>query len=305
MIKIVTDSTCDLPTELVDRYNITVVPIHIYFGTDHFLDRVTIDAVTFYDRIASTGEIPTTSQPSVGEFAAVYRQLAAEGADTVVSMHVTGQLSGTVRSAELAAKEVADEVDVRVFDSLAGSAALGYMAMEAAQAAQAGFDVEAILSMLKRIRDGLSIVLTPLNLEFLQKSGRVSKLQGAIGALLNIKPIIELRSGTLEATERVRSRRKAIERLLVRTLEQHGTDRALNLAVVHANAPEDGRRLLDRVVATFPVNRVLVTELALSVAVHLGPGTVGVVAYPAELGFPLPRLEETRHRSGTTWRTNC
>ena len=300
MIKIVTDSTCDLPPEWVMRYGITVVPIHIYFGTQHFLDRVTIDAPAFYERIARSGQIPTTSQPSVGEFATVYRQLAAEGADTIISLHVTGQLSGTVRSAQLAAQEVAGEVDVRVFDSLAGSAALGYMAVEAAEAVRAGFDVEGILEMLQRIRDGLSIVLTPLNLKFLQQSGRVSKLQGAIGALLNIKPIIELRSGVLEATERVRSRSKAIARLLTRTVERHGAERPLNLAVVHANVPEDGRRLMEQVVASLSVNQVLMTELALSVAVHLGPGTVGVVAYPAELGLPLPALEEITHRSKPT-----
>ncbi len=104
MIKIVTDSACDLPSEWVKRYDITVVPIHIRFGTEHFLDRVTIDASAFYERIARTGEIPTTSQPSVGEFAAVCRQLAAEGADAMISMHVTGRLGGTVRSAELAAQ---------------------------------------------------------------------------------------------------------------------------------------------------------------------------------------------------------
>ena len=291
-IKIVTDSTCDLPAELVECHAITVVPVHIYFGTEHFLDRVTIDAATFYDRVLTSGEIPTTSQPSVGEFAAVYRELAASGADTILSMHVTGQLSGTVRSAEMAAREVADEVEVHVFDSRAGSAALGYMALEAAQAAQAGYDIRAILEMLNRIREALTIVLTPLNLEFLQKSGRVSKLQGAIGALLNIKPIIELQEGALEATERMRSRRKAIARLLELTVERHGTDRPLNVAVVHANALAEAQQLVERVKATFQVHWMLLTDLALSVAVHLGPGTLGVVAYPAELGLPLPAMED-------------
>ncbi len=283
MIAIVTDSTCDLPASLVAAYEFHIIPVHIFFDTEEFLDGVTIDAQSFYGRIAETGVIPTTSQPSVGEFCEFYRRLKDEGADEIISMHVTGQLSGTVRSAEMAAREVADEVRVHVFDSAAGSAGLGYMAMEAVTAAKAGQSANEILALLRRIRESLTIVLTPLNLEFLQKSGRVSRLQGAIGALLNIKPIIELKDGMLEATERVRSRRKALDRVLEITMSAHGS-RPVNLAVVHAAAPEDARVLLEKVEKTFNCNQVFTTDLALSVAVHLGPGTVGLVAYPAEVG---------------------
>lgn len=292
MIAIVTDSTCDLPASLRQAYEPStgskdgfhVIPVHIYFDTEDFLDGVTIDGPAFYQRIAETGVIPTTSQPSVGEFAQLYRELAGNGADEIISLHVTGRLSGTVQSAEMAAREVADEVKVHVFDSRAGSAGLGYMAMEASEAAKAGKSAAEILALLTRIRDNLTIVLTPLNLEFLQKSGRVSRLQGAIGALLNIKPIIELQDGALEATERVRSRRKALDRVVEITAATHG-DSPLNLAVVHAAVPDDARALLAKVETTLNCSQVFTTDLALSVAVHLGPGTVGLVAYPTDVGM--------------------
>lgn len=284
MIAIVTDSTCDLPASLRALYPFSVIPVHIHFDSEDFLDGVTIDAQTFYQRIAETGIIPTTSQPSVGEFAQLYRELATNGADEIITMHVTGRLSGTVRTAEMAAREVADEITVHVFDSGGGSAGLGYMAMEASEAAQAGQSTEEILTLLKRIRDNLTITLTPLNLEFLQKSGRVSRLQGVIGTLLNIKPIIELKEGALEATERVRSRRKALDRVVKLTAAAHN-DRPLNLAVVHATASDDAHVLLDKAATTLNGNQVFTTDLALSVAVHLGPGTVGLVAYPAEISM--------------------
>ncbi|MFQ5857567.1 MAG: DegV family protein [Anaerolineae bacterium] len=165
MIAIVTDSTCDLPASLRQAYDFTVIPVHIYFDTEDFLDGVTIDAASFYRRIAETAVIPTTSQPSVGEFARLYRELAENGADEIISLHITGRLSGTVRSAEMAAREVAGEVKVHVFDSAGGSAGLGYMAMEATEAVKAGKSAEEILALLTRIRDNLTVVLTPLNLE--------------------------------------------------------------------------------------------------------------------------------------------
>lgn len=284
MIAIVTDSTCDLPATLRARYNLSVIPAHIFFGTEDFLDGVTIDAETFYRRITESDVLPTTSQPSVGEFVQLYRQLAAGSADEIISVHISGRLSGIVRSAEMAAREVADMVKVHVFDSAVGSAGLGYMVMEAAEAVRAGWSVEEIFALLHRIRDHLTIVLTPLNLEFLQRSGRVSRLQGAIGALLDIKPIIEVQKGTLAATERVRSRRRAFERLVAITLAAHG-DRPLNMAVAHAAVPDDAQQLLDKARASLNCRQAFVTDLGLGITAHLGPGTTGLVAYPADIGM--------------------
>ena len=284
MIAIVTDSTCDLPASLRAAHDFAVIPAHVVFGSEDFLDGVTIDAEAFYRRISETGVIPTTSQPSVGEFVQLYRELAASGAYEILSLHISRHLSGIVGSAEMAVSEVADEVKVHVFDSAAGSIGLGYMVVEAAEAVKAGQSAGEILTVLGRIRDSLTIVLAPLNLEFLLKSGRISRLQGALGALLNIKPIVQLQSGTLQATERVRSRRKSLQRIVEITAEAHGS-RPVNVGVAHADAPDDARMLLSIAEATLNCRQTFTTDLGLGITAHLGPGTVGLGAYPADAGM--------------------
>lgn len=284
MIAIVTDSTCDLPASLRAAYDFAVAPAHVVFGSEDFLDGVTIDAQTFYKRIQETGDIPTTSQPSVGEFTQLYRDLAGNGVDEILSLHISSRLSGIFESAQMAAREVADEVKVHVFDSAGGSVGLGYMVIEAAEALKAGQSPEEVLELLGRIRKSLTIILAPLNLEFLQKSGRISRLQGAIGALLNIKPIVQLKNGGLEATERVRSRRKSLQRMVGITLEIHG-NQPVNVGIAHAGVPDDARTLLSMAEKSLNCRQVFTTDLGLGITAHLGPGTVGLGAYPADVSF--------------------
>lgn len=284
MTAIVTDSTCDLPASLRDAYDFAVIPAHVVFDSEDFLDGVTIDAQTFYRRIRETGTIPSTSQASVGEFTDLYRELADQGADEIISLHISSRLSGFVNSARMAAREVADEVIVHVFDSAAGSVGLGYMVVEAAEAVQAGHSAEEILALVGRIREALTITLSPLNLDFLRKSGRINRLQGALGSLLNIKPIVELKNGELDATERVRSRRKALQRLVEMTVAAHGSQ-PVNVGIAHANALDDARELLSLAEKTLDCRQVFTTDLGLGITAHLGPGTLGLGAYPADVGI--------------------
>ncbi len=279
MIKIVTDSTCDLPPDYIEQHDITVVPVNIQFGDETYRDGVDIDRDTFYRKIDETGTIPTTSQPSVGQFLEVYKRLAEEGATDIVSVHVTGKLSGTVRSAEMAAKEIADKVRVHVFDSLAGTSALGYMAVEAARAARAGATVREILKRLEVIRERVRLTLTLVDLRFARMSGRVGKLQSALASLLNMKAIIVLNDGILEMKEKIRTTRRATERMLEIMVEELGTTEPVNMAVVHAIAPEEGRQLLEKVKNTFNCKELFLTDLATSLAVHFGPRTLGLVGY--------------------------
>ena len=279
MIRIVTDSTCDLPEAEVARHRIHVVPIIIAFGTESYREGVTIDPPTFYRRIEEEGVLPTTSQPSPGDFAEAYRALAAEGADTILSLHVTGKLSGTCRSAEMAAEMVKDLVRVYVFDSLAGSAALGYMALEAARMAEKGADAATILSRLEAIRRRVHFLLTLQDLRFAQMSGRVGRLQGALASLLNVKPIIYLEDGLLDVAERVRTRKRAVDRMIEMMKERVGTSLPVRLAVVHAEAPEEAQMLLERALQTFNAQESFLEDLAISLAVHFGPGTLGLIAY--------------------------
>lgn len=278
MIRLVTDSTCDLPQEWRHRLDVTVVPINIQFGTETYLEGVTIDESTFYRRVSELGMIPKTSQPAPGVLADIYRQLGAAGAE-VLSLHVTGKLSGTVNSAAQARQMVADQVRVEVFDSLAGSAGLGFMVWEAHRLAQAGATMADILARLGYIRQRIQIILTLKTLKYAQMSGRVTTIQHVLASLLDLKPIITLEAGSLDVSERIRTRRQAVARMLDLIEERVGTG-PMHLAVIHAHAPQEAHHVMDQAQLRFRCEHSFVAALATSIAANLGPGTLGVVAYP-------------------------
>lgn len=279
MIKITTDSTCDLSKELREQHDIVVVPISIQFGTECYEDGTGIDGATLVRKINESGILPTTSQPSAGQFEKYYRRLLEVGATDILSLHVTAKLSGTLQSAELAKELLKGKVRVHPFDSACASAGLGFMAVEASRMAAAGQSVANILARMDVIRSRMNIVLTLEDLRFAQMSGRVGKMQSSLASLLNIKPIALLENGTVDVIEKVRTRQKAIERLLETVAERVGTSMPINLAVVHANALDEGRELLERACARFTCQETFLAELTTSLLVHLGPGTLGLIAY--------------------------
>ncbi len=279
MIKIVTDSTCDLPAEMYQQYDISVVSINIQFGTETYLDGVTIDRETFYRRIDELGILPKTSQPSAGQFQEHYLRLAEAGAQEIISLHVTARLSGTYQSAQLAGEMVADRVRVHPFDSACGSAGLGFMALEAARMVRAGKGVAQILARLEEIRPRINIILTMKDLRFAQMSGRVGKLQSSLASLLNIKPLVALENGLIDVREKVRTHSKALSRMIEMMAERVGTSEEVNLAAVHAQAPAEGRALLEMARTLFRCRETFLVDLATSLVVHFGPGTLGLVAY--------------------------
>jgi len=279
MIKIATDSTHDLPPEILEQHDIAVVPINILFGTDSYLDGITIDRATFYHKIDELGILPKTSQPSAGQFVEVYDRLAGEGATDIISLHVGARLSGTVQSAEMAKGMVAGRVRVHPFDSGGGSAGLGFMILEALRMIDAGKTVADILARLETIRPRINILLTVKDLRYAQMSGRVGRLQASLASLLNIKPIIILRDGLLSVGDKARTQGRAIDRILGIMTERLGTMAPVNLAVIHAEAPEAAQALMDRARTLFDCRESFVSELAACLAVHFGPGTVGLVGY--------------------------
>jgi len=279
MIKIVTDSTCDLPPEYYRQYDIAVVPINIFFGTDSYLDGVTIDRATFYQKIEEMGIVPKTSQPSAGQFEEVYNRLADQGVSDIISVHVGAKMSGTFQSAEMAKEMVAGRVRVHTFDSAGGSAGMGFMVLEALRMVSAGKAVADVIARLEAIRPRVNILLAVRDLRFAQMSGRIGKLQASLSSLLHIKPIIVLRDGLLSVGDKVRTQSKAIDQMVKLTTERLGTLTPVNLATVHAEAPEAAQALLERAKALMNCRETFVTELAASLAVHFGPGTVGLVGY--------------------------
>jgi DegV family protein with EDD domain len=203
--------------------------------------------------------------------------------DTILSLHISRKLSGTFESAVMAARELKDQLHIITFDSGCGSAALGFICREARIMERAGASVQAIMDRLDYIRRNVNIILTLDTLEYALKSGRVKALQAALVSLLNVKPIIVLRDGALDMAGMVRTRRRALDRL-VDSIRQRMGERLVNVAVVHARDIESARTLMEVVRKTFNFHEIVMTNLSVSVAANLGPGTVGIVAYPVEEG---------------------
>lgn len=276
-LRIVTDSTCNLPAGLLEQYQITTVPVLVIFGTQTYREGVDITLPEFYQRVERTGEVPSASQPPPGAFAEVYARLAGEDSE-ILSIHLTGKLSGVLASARLAAT-MTPEADVQIFDSLSCSIGLGFCVLEAARMAEQGADRLEIVGRLEQIRDRLNIFLTPATLRYLQSSGRVGRLQGAVASLLNVKPVISCRGGLLEVVEKVRSRRTSLDRILELTEEAVGRTDLVDAAVIHANVPEEAEELAGRVRATLNCRQVFAETLSLALGAHGGPGMIGIVSY--------------------------
>jgi DegV family protein with EDD domain len=277
MLKIVMDSAGEIPDEWRKEYDVVVIPVNIQFENKTYLQGIDLSNDDFYRLADSTGVIPKTSQPTPQQFVELYRKIA-KASDTILSLHVTSKLSGTFNSAVLAAKEVKGKLKVIPFDSGSGSAAIGFMCKEVRQLERAGATLQAILDRLEEIRQNLSIVLTLDTLEYAQKSGRVKKLQAAIATLINIKPIIILKDGALDMKERVRTRQRAISRV-VEIIHERVGDHLVNVAVVHAQSLDAAKLLIQKVHETLHVNELILSELSIGVAANLGPGTIGVIAY--------------------------
>lgn len=277
MIKIVTDSTCNLPPDLLQRYDIKVVPTNIQFGSETYEEGVTIARGTFYRKIEELGIMPTSSQPSGGQFVEVYRELAGEG-HSILSIHITGKLSGTCQSAELA-KSMLPELDIEVFDSLSISMGTGFLVLAAARAVEEDKSMTEILDLLRGVRSRMNVFFTVATLKYLQMSGRVGRLQEALASLIKIKPIIKVEDGVLEAFQRVRTRRQSLGRLLELTEEAVGTSDPIRIAVIHAEAPEEAQVLMGKAKTRFNCVETFVDDLSITLAVHGGPGLIGLIAY--------------------------
>ncbi|MDO8970616.1 MAG: DegV family protein, partial [Saprospiraceae bacterium] len=221
-----------------------------------------------------------TSLPSPQQVVDFYRGIAQKG-DNILSVHIASKLSGTYSVIQMAARELVDEINVIPFDSGAGSAALGWMCREARRLEWAGASLTDIISRLERARQRLIVIFTVDNLEFARLSGRVNSLQSTLSSILKIKPIILLKEGLLYAGEKVRTRQKALDRILECVKERVGSQKIV-LAVVHAADPEMAREMVEKARRIFNIQELIVTELSIPVAAHLGPGTIGIIAIPVE-----------------------
>lgn len=280
MLRIVTDGAADMPREWQEQYDIRVVPINIHFGETTYLSDVTLDREGFYRLVDESKRVPKTSQPSPHQFVEFYNKIAQAG-DTILSIHVTSKLSGTYASAIAAAQELAEKFHIIPFDSMSGSAAIGILCREARLLERAGKNLQEILARLEELRARSGVILALDTLEYARMSGRVGTLQAALASMLNVKPIAVLKDGVLNMAEKVRTRKASLDRLLEMVKEYVG-DREVIMSIVHARDPQAGADLMERARRMFNTRDLFLTDLSISVAANLGPGTVGIVFFPLE-----------------------
>jgi DegV family protein with EDD domain len=270
-VRIVTDSTCDLPPEIIAKFGIHVVPLYINVGREGYLDGVDITREEFYTRLPEFPEHPTTAVPSIGRFAAAYNTLADEGATEVLSIHISTALSGVVNMARLAA-ESSTSVHVTVVDSHQLSLGTGFLVLTAAEMAVAGKTVPEIMTALRSQIERTHVFAALDTLEFLKRSGRMNKYVADFASLLQIKPILSMYNGTA-VTEKVRTRDRAVKRVL-EMLDSFG--QLEKIAIVHTHATMDHLSEFKKIAAShLPRVDIMIEDITPVIGAHIGPGAIG------------------------------
>jgi DegV family protein with EDD domain len=269
----VTDSACDLPAAMVAELGIDIVPLTIRFGNEELVDGRDLSPKEFWARVTTSPVLPETAAPSPGAFEEAYRKALAEGAEGVVCVTLSGALSATYQSAELAAKAVAADIPVRVVDSRTVTMAEGLMAVAAARAAKQGKGLDDCAGVAEDLVARTRVFGALDTMENLKKGGRIGAAQAMLGSMLSIKPIIQVENGLVEPESKQRTRSKSL-RYLVEKVREHG--QVEDLAVMHGDA-KDLDELLDLLGAVYPRDDILVGDIGPVIGTHGGPGVIGVV----------------------------
>lgn len=271
-VRIVTDSTCDLPADLVRAYNITVVPLTVFFGEDAFLDGVEITSEDFYERMTASKVLPRTSQPSVEQFREAYMKLGEEEGVEIVSIHLSSRLSGTLNAASVAREELAGQVRIDLIDSYTVSLGLGLVVLEAAAAAANGGKLEDVVAATRRAMDRVSVRVVVDTLEYLQKGGRIGRARSLMGSVLSIKPLLHVEDGEVAPLEKVRTRTKAFERMVEIASQQ---SRAKMMLVTCSGNDAEAERFIEAVRPQLPHTDIGLARLGPVVGVYTGPNALG------------------------------
>jgi len=271
-VKIVTDSSCDLPAEIVQELGITVVPLYVRFGEEVYREQVDISLDEFYQRLEHGPIHPVTIQPSPQDFITAYQEVVP-GADGVVSIHISSKLSGTCNSA-LQGKEMAEtECPIEVIDSQVITVGLGLICIAAAAMAKAGQSLLEVTERVKQMIPNVHLLCLLDTLKYLQKGGRIGKAKALLGSVLNVKPLITLKEGEVVPAGQVRSRSKGIERLVSFAENTQNID---DLAVAYNTTPDEAQALAERLGSIFTKEAVKVVRLGTTLGVHMGPGALAV-----------------------------
>jgi len=271
-VAIVTDSTADLTPDQLATHGITMVPLNVHFGDETLQDQVEISTDQFMERLASAPNLPTTSQPSAGQFEQAFRDLARDN-DAIVAVLLSSKLSGTVQSATIAAEAVAETVPVVVVDSLNASLGLGFQALRAAALRDDGHDATAIGDRLREEVTSYHLLFFVETLEHLRRGGRIGKAATMVGSLLQLRPLLRIDEGLIVPFERTRTRGKALSALVDFAKGLSGVDVA---AALYNTTPDDAARLAAQVQVLAPEREVLVAQFSPVLGAHVGPGAVGL-----------------------------
>ena len=269
-IRIVTDSTADLPKQLVEELGITVVPVYLRFGEEVYLDRVDISEDEFYRRLEKTTVHPSTVQPGPQDFLEVYRKLSPK-ADGIVSIHVSAKLSGTCNSALMAKDMLDTKCPVEVVDSQMVTMGLGLLVIAAATAAKKGESIDKIVKEVKKTIPKIHVLCLFDTLKYLLLGGRIGKAKALLGSILSVKPMITLKDGEIVPAGQVRTRAKGIDKLL--EFGQNAKN-IQDLAVVYSTTPDEAQNLAKQLGPTFDRKRIRISRVGPALGVHTGPGAL-------------------------------
>jgi DegV family protein with EDD domain len=270
--RVVTDSSCDLPADLVAELDIDIVPLTIRFGNEELVDRRDLSPKEFWARCASSPVLPETAAPSAGAFEDAYRRAAAAGAEGVVAITISSQLSATGQSAQMAAKSVQGDIPVRTVDSLSVTMGLGMIVSAAAQMAAEGKSVDEVAAGAEALVPRTRVYGALDTLENLKKGGRVGGAQALIGSMLSIKPIIEVRDGQVEPESRQRTRSRALRYIADKVRDAGKIE---NLAVCHGDAP-DLDEFISLLEPHYPRDKMVIGDIGAVIGAHAGPRVIGV-----------------------------
>lgn len=278
-VALITDSTCDIPSNLIERYQISVIPLHVIWGQETFRDRVDLEPVAFYRRLIDEPEYPTTAHPTPEGFLATYKEAARKGAQEIVVITLSSQLSSAFESASQAGTMI--DTPVYVVDSKGTTMSLGWQVLAAARAREAGGDTGAMIEAADETRKHVALFVSLDTLEYLHKGGRIGGATRLIGSLLDIKPLVYVDhdTGTVEAGGRVRTRRRGLRTLYERFFEQLDTKSEMHVAVMHGDARRDAEEIAEQIEREYTPAELLIDITGPVLGVHTGPGAIALCGY--------------------------
>ena len=274
---IVTDSTAYIPQQIREKYDIQMIPLSVNFGTESYQEEIEITSEQFFEKMRGQQQLPTTSQPPVGKFVELFETLSKEY-DAVISIHLSSGISGTYNGAATAG-DMVENIDVYAYDSEISCMVQGFYALEAAEMAHEGADPKDILARMDEMKKTINAYFMVDDLSNLQKGGRLSGAQALIGSLLQVKPILHFENKVIVPFEKVRTRKKALNRVFELLDEVADHNEPMRVVVIHANRPEEAEKMQQELSAKYPNVECMISYFGPVIGTHLGEGAVGVGWY--------------------------